>query len=253
MSDGEDKRYARQLALPEVGREGQTRLRGAAVLVVGAGGLGSPVLHYLAAAGVGRLGIVDMDRVEESNLQRQVLHGEADLGREKALSARDGVLRLDARTVVDAHPLEMTDANVDSLLRPYDLAVGCLDSIAARYVLDAACVRAGKAHVYGAVRGFEGQAGVFGGGPGACYRCFFREPPEAGWRPGERDKAVLGSVAGMIGCVQATETIKLLLGAGDTLRGRLLLLDGLRMRFREMPLRLDPACPVCGRPRTSCL
>jgi adenylyltransferase/sulfurtransferase len=203
------------------------------------------VLHYLAAAGVGRLGIVDMDRVDESNLQRQVIHGEAALGRDKALSARDGVLRIDARTVVDVHTCEMTGANVDQLLRPYDLAVGCVDDIAARYVLDAACVRQGKAHVYGALRGFEGQAGVFGA-PGPCYRCFFREPPEAGWRPDPLEKGVLGSVAGMIGCIQATETIKLLLGAGASLRGRLLLADGLRMRFRELPLRRDPECPVCS-------
>lgn len=244
MTFCDQQRYARQLVLPEVGQVGQERLRKAAVLVVGAGGLGSPVLQYLAAAGVGRLGIADMDRVEASNLQRQVIHGENAIGREKAASARDGVLRINSTVTVDVFEEEVTDANVDAVLEPYELAVGCLDSIAARYVLDAACVRQGKAHVYGSIRGFEGQAGVFGG-PGPCYRCFFQEPPEADWRPDALDKGVLGSVAGLIGCIQATEAIKLLLGIGESLRGRLLLFDGLRMRFRELPVRRNTGCPIC--------
>ncbi len=240
------ERYARQTALPEIGREGQERLAGAAVLVVGAGGLGSPVLQYLAASGVGRLGIVDGDRVESSNLQRQIAHGEGDLGRMKTESARESVLRIASGIAVETFGTMLDRDNADAILAGYDAAVGCVDDIAARYALDAACVRAGKAHVYGAIRGFEGQAGVFGGGGGACYRCFFREPPEEGWRPDAADRGVLGAVAGMIGCVQATETIKSILGIGGTLSGRLLLFDGLAMRFREIAVKRDPHCPVCG-------
>lgn len=239
-------RYARQIVLPEIGEAGQGILRKAAVLVAGAGGLGSPVLQYLAAAGVGRLGIIDGDRVEASNLQRQVLHGENDVGAWKVLSARESVLRIDSRLRVDVFEKKLEKGNAESVLKEYDLAVGCVDDIGARYVLDAACVRQGKRHVYGALRGFEGQASVFGAGGKGCYRCFFREPPDEGWKPGELDKGVLGSVAGMVGCVQATEAVKILLGIGKTLEGRMLLFDGLGMRFREIAVKRDPDCPVCG-------
>lgn len=241
--DGE--RYARQTVLPEIGMEGQARLGRSAVFVLGAGGLGSPVLQYLAAAGVGRLGIADMDRVEVSNLQRQVVHGDADIGSKKIESARESVLRINSTVRVDVFDEFVDGENIDAFLADYEVGVGCVDNIGARYVLDAACVRQGKKHVFGAIRGFEGQAGVFGAG-GACYRCFFREPPDAGWEPNALDKGVLGSVAGVIGCIQATEVIKNLLGIGKSLSGRLLLFDALAMHFREMAVANDPACPVCG-------
>lgn len=238
------ERYARQTILPEIGRAGQERLRKSSVLVVGAGGLGSPVLQYLAAAGVGRIGIADGDRVEPSNLQRQVVHGEADLGRPKTASAKETVLRIDSRIRAETFDTPLDASNADALLETFDIAVGCTDNIASRYILDAACVRAGKAHIYGAIRGFEGQAGVFAGKP--CYRCFFRDPPEEGWQPAPLDRGVLGSVAGLVGTVQASEAIKALLRIGTPLAGRLLLVDVLRMRFREVGVTADPRCPVCG-------
>lgn len=240
-----EQRYARQIVLPEIGCEGQARLARSSVFVLGAGGLGSPVLQYLAAAGVGRIGIADMDRVDASNLQRQVVHGEADIGKKKTESARESVLRIDSAVKVELFDEKVDEENIDAILREYEVGVGCVDNIRSRYVLDAACVRQDKRHVFGAIRGFEGQAGVFGAG-GACYRCFFREPPDAGWEPDAMDKGVLGSVAGVIGCVQATEVVKILLGVGRTLAGRLLLFDGLGMRFREVGVRKDPACVVCG-------
>lgn len=246
LSNDEAKRYARQIILPEIGAEGQKKLGASRVLILGAGGLGSPVALYLAAAGVGCLGIVDADRVEESNLQRQVLHGTGDLGKFKTESAREAIERINPGVKVCEYRVRFEEANAGELLRGYEIGVGCVDNFDARYALDAECVRQGKAHVFGAVSGFEGQAGVFGGWGGGCYRCFFREGPERGWRAKGVESGILGSVAGVIGCVQACEVVKCLVGFGRGLGGRLLLFDALGMRFREIQVKRDPGCPVCG-------
>lgn len=239
------ERYARQTVLPEIGPEGQARLAAASVLVVGAGGLGSPALLYLAAAGVGGLGIVDADTVDAGNLQRQIAHGEADVGSGKVVSATNSARRVNSRVEIVGYEELLTPENAASLIAPYDVVVGCVDSIRVRYTLDAACVAAAKPHVYGSVGGFEGQASVFRV-PGPCYRCFFREPPPADWTPTPLDKGILGPVAGVIGCIQATEALKLILNIGSSLIGRLLLYDALPMSFRSLSLRSDPACPACG-------
>lgn len=240
-------RYARQLILPEVGPDGQRKLRAASVLCIGAGGLGSPVALYLAGAGVGRLGLVDFDVVDVSNLQRQILHGMGDLGRPKTESARAALQRLNPEVEVVPHPVRFTRDNALELIAPYDLVVDGTDNLASRYLSNDACVRLKKPNIYGAVFRFEGQASVFAphlGGP--CYRCLYPEPPPPGAAPTCAEAGVLGVLPGLIGCIQATEVLKLILGRGTSLLGRLLLVNALDMTFRELKLRRDPACPVCG-------
>ena len=246
LSAGELQRYSRHLILPDVGLDGQRRLKGARVLLVGAGGLGSPAALYLAAAGVGHLGIVDPDRVELSNLQRQLLHGTADAGRPKVDSARDRLADVNPHVDVAAYELELDSGNALELLRDYDVVVDGTDNFQTRYLTNDACVLLGKPNVYGSVYRFEGQAAVFAVPGGPCYRCLFREPPPPGSVPTCEQGGILGVLPGIVGLIQATETIKLLLGVGETLSGRLLLFDALRMRFRTIAVRPDPACPACG-------
>lgn len=246
LSPAELQRYARQLSLPDVGPDGQRRLAGARVFLVGAGGLGSPVALYLAAAGVGHLAIADADRVERSNLHRQLLHGTGDVGRLKVDAARDRLADVNPHVEVVTHALRVTSANALDLLRGYDVVVDGTDNFQTRYLTNDACVLLGVPNVYGSVFRFEGQAAVFATPDGPCYRCLFREPPPAGSVPTCEQGGVLGVLPGLIGLVQATETLKLLLGAGDTLAGRLLLVDALRMRFRTIAVRRDPTCPACG-------
>lgn len=241
------RRYARHLALPEIGIAGQEKLRAARVLILGAGGLGSPVALYLAAAGVGHLGIVDFDTVELANLQRQILHGTGDVGRQKTESARAALHRLNPEVAVETHSVRLTRANALELIRPYDVVVDGTDNFPTRYLANDACVLLRKPYVYGAIFRFEGQAGLFAPHRGSpCYRCLYPEPPPPGSVPSCAEGGVLGVVPGVIGCIQATETIKLLTGAGELLLGRLLLFDALTLRFREIKVRRDPACPLCG-------
>ncbi|HEX2189246.1 MAG TPA: molybdopterin-synthase adenylyltransferase MoeB [Longimicrobiaceae bacterium] len=246
LSRGETLRYARHLILPEVGPEGQRKLKAGRVLLVGAGGLGSPVALYLAAAGVGTLGVVDFDVVDATNLQRQVLHGTGDVGRPKLDSARDRIGELNPHVRVEPHPVRLTSDNAREIVREYDVVVDGTDNFPTRYLVNDACVLEGKPNVYGSILRWEGQASVFWAERGPCYRCLFRDPPPPGLVPSCAEGGVLGVLPGIVGTLQAAETLKLLLGAGDTLVGRLLLLDALRMRFRELKLRKDPECPVCG-------
>lgn len=248
LSNEEIKRYARHLILPEVGMAGQERLRESSVLCVGAGGLGSPIALYLAAAGIGRLGIVDFDRVDESNLQRQVLHGTADAGRLKTESAREAILRLNPNVTVDLYNEPLTSSNALDVLRPYDVVVDGTDNFPTRYLTNDACVLLGKPNVYGSIFRFEGQASVFDPKRGApCYRCLYPEPPPPGLVPSCAEGGVLGALPGIIGVIQATEILKLILGIGAPLLGRLLLYNALEMSFRELKLRQDPECPICGK------
>lgn len=246
-------RYSRHLLLPEVGEGGQRRLQSSSVLIVGAGGLGSPAALYLAAAGVGQLRLVDDDVVERSNLQRQVLHTDARLGHSKVGSASATLSALNPRTRVEAIAVRADSSNVERLLHGVDVVVDGADNFATRYLLNDACVKLGKPLVYGAVQRFEGQVSVFDAGrhrgAAPCYRCLFPEPPAPGFAPNCAEAGVLGVVPGIIGLLQANETIKLLLGLGETLAGRLLHFDALAMRFREVRLRADPQCPVCGEGR----
>jgi adenylyltransferase/sulfurtransferase len=247
LTPEELRRYSRHLLLPEVGVEGQGRLRKASVLCIGAGGLGSPVLLYLAAAGVGRIGIVDFDRVDASNLQRQVLHGTPDVGRLKTESARDAIQRLNPNVEVTIFSEKLTSQNTLEILKPFDVVVDGTDNFVSRYLVNDACVMLRKPNVYGAVFRFEGQASLFApskGGP--CYRCLFPEPPPPGAAPSCAEAGVLGVLPGIIGCLQATEVLKWILGRGDSLAGRLLVFDALRMSFKELKVRRDPHCPVCG-------
>ena len=251
LSNQEIRRYARHLRLSEVGRAGQQKLRAASVLCVGAGGLGSPVALYLAAAGVGRIGIVDCDAIELSNLQRQILHATADVGQSKVASAAASLRRLNPEVEVCQHETRLTRANALDLLRPYDLVVDGSDNFPTRYLTNDACVLLNKTNVYGSVSRFEGQASVFAphlGGP--CYRCLFPEPPPPGTVPNCAEGGVLGVLPGVIGTLQATEAIKLILGIGTSLMGRLLLYDALKLTFREIKLRRDPRCPLCGEAPT---
>ncbi|MDH5821450.1 molybdopterin-synthase adenylyltransferase MoeB [Luteimonas sp. RD2P54] len=244
------ERYSRHLRLPEVGLEGQRRLQRARVLLIGAGGLGSPAAYYLAAAGVGTLRLADDDRVERSNLQRQILHTDARIGTPKVISAAATLSALNPRTTIEAVAERVTSANVERLLEGVDLVVDGADNLPARYLLNDACVKLGKPLVYGAVHRFEGQASVFdagrrrGGAP--CYRCLFPEPPPPEAAPSCAEAGVLGVLPGVIGLIQATEAIKLLLGLGTSLSGRLLHFDALAMRFRETRLGPDPDCPLCA-------
>ena len=241
LDNADISRYSRHLILDEVGVEGQRRLKGASVLCVGAGGLGSPLLMYLAAAGVGRIGIVDFDVVDESNLQRQVIHGSASVGRRKLESARDRILDLNPRCRVDLFPAALRADNALDILRDYDVVVDGTDNFPTRYLINDACVILGKPNVYGSIFKFEGQATVFNHDGGPNYRDLYPKPPPPGLVPSCAEGGVLGVLPGVIGCIQATETLKILLGEGETLSGRLLLYDAMRMRFRELKLRKDPA------------
>ncbi len=240
-------RYSRHLLLDEVGVEGQRRLKAASVLCVGAGGLGSPLLAYLAAAGVGRIGFVDFDVVDESNLQRQIIHGTSTVGRPKLESARARILDLNPTCRVDTFPVALTRANALDILADYDVVVDGTDNFPTRYLVNDACVLLGKPNVYGSIFKFEGQASVFNYQGGPNYRDLYPEPPPPGLVPSCAEGGVLGVLPGVIGCIQATETLKILLGRGTTLSGRLLLYDALHMRFRELTLRPDPdARPITG-------
>ena len=246
LTPDELQRYSRQIRLADLGLEGQRRLKAARVLLVGAGGLGSPAALYLAAAGVGHLGVADADRVEPSNLHRQLLHGVSDVGRPKVESARDRLAEVNPSVRVEAYDERVTSANALELLRDYDIVVDGTDNFQTRYLTNDACVLLGKPNVYGSVFRFEGQASVFAVPGGPCYRCLFREPPPPGAVPTCEEAGVLGVLPGLVGMIQATETLKLILGLGDTLAGRLLLMDTLRMRFRTIEVRPDPDCPACG-------
>ena len=246
LSPDEILRYSRHLILPDVALGGQRVLKGSRVLLVGAGGLGSPLALYLAAAGVGTLGLVDFDVVDLTNLQRQILHGTTDVGRSKTESARDRIADLNPHVHVEPYETQLTSQNALEILRDYDVVVDGTDNFPTRYLTNDACVLLGKPNVYGSIFRFEGQASVFATESGPCYRCLFREPPPPGMVPSCAEGGVLGILPGIIGTIQATETIKLLLGIGEPLIGRLLLFDALRMKVRTMQLRKDPACPACG-------
>lgn len=251
LSSDELRRYARHLILPEVGLAGQQKIRASRVICIGTGGLGSPAALYLAAAGVGQLGLVDFDQVDLSNLQRQVLHGTPDIGRSKTESAIDAIRRLNPEVEVRAYPVRLDRDNALAILRDYDVIVDGTDNFATRYLTNDACVLLGKPNIYGSIHRFEGQASVFAphqGGP--CYRCLYPEPPPPGTVPSCAEGGVLGVLPGLVGCIQATETLKWILGRGTSLLGRLLLVNALEMRFREVKLRRDPACPICGRQPT---
>ncbi len=246
LSTDEILRYSRHLILPDVGVLGQRRLKAARVLVVGAGGLGSPLALYLAAAGVGKLGLVDFDTVDLTNLQRQILHGTANVGRSKLASARERIADANPHVQLETYETRLTSANALEILRGYDLVVDGTDNFATRYLVNDACVLLGIPNVYGSIFRFEGQASVFATAEGPCYRCLYREPPPPGLVPSCAEGGVLGVLPGLIGVIQASETIKLILGIGQPLIGRLLLVDALGMKFRTLQLRRDPGCPACG-------
>ena len=246
LTQDEILRYSRHLLIPDVGVEGQRRLKGARVLMVGAGGLGSPVGLYLAAAGVGRLGIVEFDVVDVTNLQRQVLHGTKDVGRKKVESARDRIRDVNPHVQVIPHDTQLTSENALEIIGGYDLVVDGTDNFATRYLVNDACVLLGKPNVYGSIYRFEGQSTVFCTAEGPCYRCLYPEPPPPGLVPSCAEGGVLGVLPGLLGLIQATEAVKLIVGAGEGLVGRLLLVDALRMEFRTVKLRKDPRCPACG-------
>jgi adenylyltransferase/sulfurtransferase len=239
-------RYSRHLILPEVGMEGQQRLKAARVLCVGTGGLGSPLAFYLAAAGVGTLGLVDFDVVDASNLQRQIIHSTKDIGRKKLDSAAEKLLALNPALNVVKHETLLSSENALDILKDYDIVADGTDNFPTRYLVNDACVLLGKPNVYGSIFRFEGQASVFATEQGPCYRCLYPEPPPPGLVPSCAEGGVLGILPGLVGVIQATEAIKLILGKGESLAGRLLLVDSLNMRFRELKLRKNPECPVCG-------
>ncbi len=246
LSNAEVARYSRHLIMPEVGMDGQLKLKAASVLCIGAGGLGSPVAMYLAAAGVGRLGIVDFDVVDYSNLQRQVIHGTPDVGRSKLASARDSLHAINPEVHIETHELALSSSNALDVLRGYDVIVDGTDNFPTRYLVNDACVLLGRPNVYGSIFRFEGQASVFAAQDGPCYRCLYPEPPPPGLVPSCAEGGVLGILPGVVGTIQATEAVKLIIGVGEPLVGRFLVYDALRMRFRELKLRKDPDCPVCG-------
>jgi molybdopterin/thiamine biosynthesis adenylyltransferase/rhodanese-related sulfurtransferase len=239
-------RYSRHILLPQVGEEGQAALKKSRVLLVGAGGLGSPVALYLAAAGVGTLGLVDFDSVDLSNLQRQILHGSSGIGSPKIDSARDRLKDINPNVHVEGYETRLTASNALDIARDYDLIVDGTDNFATRYLVNDTAVLLGIQNVYGSVYRFEGQASVFGAPDGPCYRCLFREPPPPDLIPSCAEAGVLGVVPGLVGTIQATETIKILLGVGETLVGKLLLIDAMTMAFRTLEIRRDPECPACG-------
>ena len=246
LSNEEILRYSRHLIMPEVGMEGQLRLKQAKVLCIGTGGLGSPLALYLAAAGVGTLGIVDFDIVDLTNLQRQVIHGTEDVGRKKLDSAGDRIAAINPYVNVHKFETRLTSANALQLFGDFDIIVDGTDNFPTRYLVNDACVLTGKPNVYGSIFRFEGQASVFATQDGPCYRCLYPEPPPPGVVPSCAEGGVLGILPGLVGIIQATETIKLILGSGESLIGRLLLVDALAMRFRELKVRKNPDCPVCG-------
>jgi sulfur-carrier protein adenylyltransferase/sulfurtransferase len=246
LSTDDLSRYSRHLILPEVGMEGQQRLKAARVLCVGTGGLGSPLAFYLAAAGIGTLGLVDFDVVDASNLQRQIIHSTKDIGRKKLDSAEEKLVALNPALNVVKHDTMLTSANALDILKDYDIVADGTDNFPTRYLVNDACVLLGKPNVYGSIFRFEGQASVFATEEGPCYRCLYPEPPPPGLVPSCAEGGVLGILPGLVGVIQATEAIKLILGKGDSLIGRLLLVDALNMRFRELKLRKNPECPVCG-------
>jgi adenylyltransferase/sulfurtransferase len=246
LTNEEVQRYSRHLILPEVGPDGQRRLKAGRVLCVGAGGLGSPAALYLAAAGVGTIGVIDFDAVDLSNLQRQILHGTPDIGRSKLQSARERLTALNPNVRVQTFETALTSKNALEIFRDYDIILDGTDNFATRYLVNDACVLLNKPNAYGSIFRFEGQASVFATKGGPCYRCLYPEPPPPGLVPSCAEGGVLGVLPGIIGTIQATESIKLLLGAENTLIGRLLLYDAWGMRFRELKLRRDPECPVCG-------
>lgn len=250
FSHEEVRRYSRHLIMPEVGMTGQKKLKQAAVLLIGAGGLGSPAAMYLAAAGVGRIGLIDYDTVDYSNLQRQIIHGTADVGKPKLDSAKARMLDINPHIQVDTHNVPLTSANALELFAPYDIIIDGTDNFPTRYLTNDACVLLGKPNVYGSIFRFEGQASVFFAEEGPCYRCLFPEPPPPGMVPSCAEGGVLGVLPGTIGAIQATEAIKLILGIGEPLIGRLLLYDALTMTVDEIRLRKNPACPICGENRT---
>ena len=246
LSNDEVNRYSRHLIMPEVGMEGQKKLKSASVLCVGAGGLGSPLTLYLAAAGVGRVGLVDFDVVDFSNLQRQIIHSTDDVGRPKLQSAREKLEALNPNVKIETHELRLSSENALELFKKYDIVADGTDNFPTRYLVNDACVLTGKPNVYGSIFRFEGQSSIFGTKQGPCYRCLYPDPPPPGLVPSCAEGGVLGILPGLVGLIQATEVVKLILGTGDPLVGRLLLFDALAMKFRELKLRKNPQCPVCG-------
>lgn len=246
LSHPELLRYSRHLLLPEVGLEGQQRLKDARVLLIGAGGLGSPAALYLAAAGIGTIGVVEFDRVDATNLQRQVVHGTSAIGEPKLQSLTDRLRDLNPHVVVEPYPVRLTSANALEIVRAFDVVIDGSDNFPTRYLANDACVLTGKPLVYGAIFRFEGQVSVFDASRGPCYRCLYADPPPPGLVPSCAEGGVLGVLPGVIGSLQALEAIKFVLGAGDPLVGRLVLFDALRLQFRELQLDKDPDCPVCG-------
>lgn len=246
LSRQEIARYSRHLILPEIGMEGQRKLKAARVLCIGTGGLGAPLGMYLAAAGVGRLGLVDFDVVDESNLQRQIIHGTRDVGRPKVASAQDRLKGINPQIEIKTYNTLLTRENALELFSEYDIIVDGTDNYQTRYLVNDACVLLGKPNVYGSIFRFEGQASVFWAKAGACYRCIYPEPPPPGLVPSCAEGGVLGVLPGIVGCIQATETIKLIVGGAEPLINRLLLFDAWKMKFRELKLQKDPDCPICG-------
>ena len=246
LSNEEILRYSRHLIMPEVALSGQLKLKQAKVLLVGAGGLGAPLSLYLAAAGIGRIGLVDFDVVDATNLQRQVIFGTGDVGRKKLDAAVERMAGINPHIRIDKHEVALTSENALNIIADYDIVVDGTDNFPTRYLVNDACVLSGKPNVYGSIFRFEGQATVFACKGGPCYRCLYPEPPPPGLVPSCAEGGVLGIVPGTIGVIQATETVKLILGNGEPLVGRLLLYDALAMRFRELKLRKNPECPICG-------
>jgi sulfur-carrier protein adenylyltransferase/sulfurtransferase len=247
LTPDEIRRYSRHLIIPDVAMDGQKRLKNAKVLCVGAGGLGSPALMYLAAAGVGTLGIIDFDVVDESNLQRQVIHGQSDIGRSKAESARDSVQEINPLVQVNVHQERLDSSNAMRIFADYDLIVDGTDNFATRYLVNDACVLLGKPYVWGSIYRFDGQASVFWAEHGPCYRCLYPEPPPPGMVPSCAEGGVLGVLCASVGSIQVTEAIKVLTGIGDPLVGRLMIYDALEMTYRAVRVRKDPECPLCGK------
>jgi adenylyltransferase/sulfurtransferase len=246
FSRDEIQRYARHLLLQEIGRSGQRKIRKAAVLIVGTGGLGSPVSMYLAAAGVGRIGLIDPDKVELSNLHRQIVHGTSTLGMRKVESARARLLDINPEIQVDIYDQEFSVDNAEKIAQPYDVIVDASDNFPTRYLLNDVCVRSSKPYIYGSVFRFEGQASVFWSERGPCYRCIFPAPPPADLTPNADETGIFGVVPGVIGMIQATETLKVILEIGDSLIGRLLIYDSLAMRFEDIHMKKNPHCETCG-------
>src|SRR6202046_231525 len=250
LTKAEIQRYSRHLIMPEVGMDGQLKLKHAKVLCIGTGGLGAPLGLYLAAAGVGRIGLVDFDVVDSTNLQRQVLFGTQDVGKPKIAAAADRLRDLNPDIRIDTFETQLTSDNALDIMKDYDIVVDGTDNFPTRYLVNDACVLLGKPNVYGSIFRFEGQASIFGAPGGPCYRCLYPEPPPPGLVPSCAEGGVLGVLPGIIGCMRANEAIKLILGIGNPLIGRLLLFNALKMQFRELKLQKDPNCPMCGTHRT---